>query len=265
MKNVLKIEWLKTRNTLIRPIVFFTPILIALVQIIAISRRRYLNAEKDIFLIRTIFFEVYIPLIVSFISSYMVGYEEFYGNINGLLSLKTKRTNIYLAKFIMVNLMLLFMIVLENIAFAMGLKVLNMKFSITFLLCSTVILFVGIIPLIAIHIFLSFICGMGLSILIGFIGMLISTLINNGLGEEIWYMIPWAIPLRIFMYLYLLVFNNNVKISQEQAEFVATHSHTNLFLIFSWKGFLAGILILSAFILVGIKWFNNWEGREISN
>jgi len=220
------------------------------------SRRTDFNTEKDIFLIRMIFIEIYIPLVVSFISSWIIGYEEYYGNMNILLNLKTNRTYVYLSKFIFTVLILNFIIFLENFVFIIDLNILKKEFSITFIICSIVLLSLSIIPVIVIHIFLSFVFGSGISILIGFIGMLLSILTNNGLAENIWYMIPWVIPVRMYIYLYLLMFNKGIIIKQ---------SNIYLFLVFSWKGLLVNFLVLLVFTLAGIKWFNSFEGQKTFN
>lgn len=74
MINMLKAEWRKVKRTLLRELLISIPIVfsfLAFWQLTKVSLGS--DAIKKAFLIRGLFFKFFFPMLVSFISSYLVG------------------------------------------------------------------------------------------------------------------------------------------------------------------------------------------------
>lgn len=106
----------------------------------------------------------------------------------------------------------------------------------------------GILPLIALHLWISLAWGMGASISVGGSGILLSALMNTSLGDKIWYYIPWGWPVRLSI--------------------VSLHSlSSDKNLPYLFDEMIKGMISVAVFFIIlfigGTLWFHRWEGRKV--
>lgn len=126
-----------------------------------------------------------------------------------------------------------------------------------FFIAGVLLLLVGILPLIAIHLWISFVYGIGASIGMGIIGLLMTTMIGGSeLGNSIWQFVPWALPIRL------------VKAIGPYLEFSANMAKPPQLISSGWATtqLLSGIISVIIYLIImlgcGIVWFYRWEGRK---
>lgn len=111
---------------------------------------------------------------------------------------------------------------------------------------------IGTLPILAIHLWVSFLWGMGASIGLDICGILMAVLIGTtGLGVKIGRIIPWSYPVKMAMFpvAYSLLPSTMIVGSTMQLILELALSIT-FFVIF---------------LLGGIIWFHKWEGKKVVN
>ncbi|EAF6627313.1 MULTISPECIES: lantibiotic immunity ABC transporter MutG family permease subunit [Enterococcus] len=261
MIGLISSEWLKTKRTMVRWITFFLPVLFSglLVGYFALrgtSSDFQMEAFQTFFEAWTIFI---IPVGIGILSGYIIHEEELAGGFNGFLSAKLPRYKLYLGKFIPLSLILMTSTFLATIVFCIGMiiafpGVLNLWL---FFILAAILVVIGTLPLIAIHLWVSFAWGMGASIGVGIAGLLVAALTGGtGLGNSTWQFIPWAWPVRL------------AKNLSPYLEFTADMTTPPPLVSSGWavEQFLMGITSVGICLIVvlvsGIIWFNKWEGRK---
>ena len=261
MIRLILVEWLKTKRTAIRWITFLLPILISGCIIgYTVVHGRYNYFEMNIF---KTFFEALaifiVPPGVSILTAQVVYEEELAGGFNMFLSEKFPRYKLYLSKFCILNIILITVVFLTTAMFFIGTAVFLpeiLKIS-AFFIIGSVLTILGTLPIIAIHLWLSFSYGMGTSIGTGIIGLLTAAIIGGTeLGNNIWQFIPWALPIRL------------VKAIGPYLEFSADMINPPVLISSGWTvgQFLTGIISAGTYLAIaiigGIIWFNKWEGKR---
>ena len=132
------------------------------------------------------------PLLIGIISGIVIEQEEQAGNFQTLLCSTKSKCTTYLSKLIILLLLGSFSITLAVGVFALGFHVLPYLFY----LKAGVALIIGNIFLYILHVFISLQFGKGASAGLGVAGSLISALMLTGLGDYIWYFVPWAWSVR---------------------------------------------------------------------
>ncbi|WP_195268664.1 lantibiotic immunity ABC transporter MutG family permease subunit [Eubacterium sp. 1001713B170207_170306_E7] len=102
------------------------------------------------------------------------------------------------------------------------------------------------------HLWIGLRFGKGASISVGVAGSLVSALMLTGLGDGIWYFIPWAWGVRLSD---MAVLNAMTSPSPQGLMFIQNETAAG------WLAAGVATLLLLAFCLI---WFKRWEGRSAS-
>ena len=256
--RVLSAEWLKTKRSAIRGIVFFIPLLFDAVLIWYITPRG-VNDNTQLPAFR-IFFEAWtasvVPLGAGILSGFLIHQEELAGSFGGILSSKVRRNKLYLGKFIFSVILMTISTAIAVTVFAVGLKLI-LGFSIVWpiYLKSAILTIMATIPLLAICLWVSWAWGMGASIGISIGGLLLAALMATGLGDRVWQFIPWAWPVRLAE----LPGVPLVRAKLPPVDVLYMYRFINRQIA---MGLLASGICLAAVLIGGIIWFEHWEGRR---
>ncbi len=259
MINILRVEWIKTKRTMLREVLILSPFVFTLLDYWQLIKRPFDDEIiKNAFLIRGLFFKFFLPFLVSFICSYLVGYEKIYGN-NVYVNNRISKVKFFIGKILSSIIYISIIILVKDIIYFFTLKFLGIHFPCKILLISSVITFFGLLSIIILHVFISFRWGMGSSIVLGIVGTLLSSLVTAGLGHKVWFLIPWAIP--SVLNLNFIVFLKDVKVTDELTKLLTQYSPFEIYLSVSLKGLILSIIYAVMFLLIGLYWFNRWEGN----
>lgn len=255
MIKLLLSEWHKTKRTSVRWFTLCMPLVFSLFVVIYLSIRPNSSQEfvfEGFFTIWTVFI---IPIGVGVLSGLIVYEEESAGDFNGFLLTKISRTKLYLGKFVLMLLCLSICTFIAVLILCIGMDF-GMKgeiFTSVFVVAATFMV-VGTLPILAIHLWLSFAWGMGATIGVSIGGILMSALFGlTGLGTKIWPFIPWTLPIKLGM-LPGIYFSDAVQ----------NNSTMELLLNIKQTIIIGGGSVLSWLIIIligSIIWFNIWEGR----
>lgn len=115
----------------------------------------------------------------------------------------------------------------------------------------------GALTLCILHLWLAIAFGFGATAAIGGVGLLVSAILGGtALGDEIWWCIPWAWPLRLAWHPLLLQLN------------VASGLETGVVDSYLDQVQIAAGLAVASFVLLFLafgQWFSRWEGRQIND
>lgn len=255
MIKLLLSEWLKTKRTAVRWLTLCMPLVFSILTVIYLSIRPNSSQEfafEGFFTIWTVFV---IPLGVGVLSGLIVDEEELAGNFNGFLLTAISRTRLYLGKFLLMFLCASVCTFIAVLILCIGMNLVMEGEILTpvFVMAAIFIVF-GTLPILAIHLWLSFAWGMGASIGMSIGGILMSALFGlTGLGTKIWPFIPWTWPIKLGM-LPGICFSDTIQ-SDSMMELLQNIKRT---IIIGGGSVLFG----STIILIGsMIWFNIWEGR----
>lgn len=249
----LSSEWLRTKRTAVRWLIFFMP------MVIAICTLAYLTLRSDstqAFVFEgffTIWSGIINPLIVGVLTGFVVHEEELAGNFTGFLGIGISRTRLFLGKFLLLLSCMVICIFIAILILSSGMKLFipcgaDMKlFMLAALLTS-----VGTLPLLALHLWVSFAWGMGASIGISIGGLIMAILFGTtSLGADIWQFIPWTWPVKLGL------LPGTVFVEKTQNTITnAVNTGTT--------AFIATAIALSVLLPGGILWFSKWEGYRMS-
>lgn len=239
--NVMRADLLKLKNTPFVYIHILVPVIGALLILLYYSVSSWTIELKT-----AVFFQaiaISFPLLIGIISGIVTEQEEQAGKFTNILSIGKSKPLFYCSKLIILLLFSFISIILAIGLFGIAFR----HFSVFLYMKICFVLFSGNIFLYIFHLFLSFRFGKGASVIIGIVGMLITTLMVTGLGDTIWYFVPWAWAIR-FCDIFMLFELQSV----EPANFY--YQTIYCIAIFS-------VTIILTFIS-SILWFNNWEGKN---
>ena len=250
--RVLSSEWLKTKRTPVRWITFFMPVIFSLCIISYLKIRSGISTEFIYEAFFTIWTGVIMPVGVGLLSGFLVHEEEMAGNFNRFLNVGVSKTRLYIGKFIFLALCLLICTLIATAILCVGMEVvLPNGGNLTLFFTASLLETIGLFPLLAIHLWISFLWGMGVSIGVGMCGILMATLIGaTSLGEKIWMLCPWAWSVKMSMFPIIYSFSPSAIISQAFARFFIE--------------IILSVITFALFLLLGITWFYRWEGRKVS-
>lgn len=257
--KILSSEWIKTKRTPIRWLIFLVPVIFAAL-LIGYYSIRAISADIQISIFQ-VFFEVWtamvIPLGAGLISGLMIHQEELAGSFNGFLGCKLPRHDLYLGKFAILALSSTGSILIATLSLVVGFSVI-LKISIAWpiFIAAAIMAIIGTIPLLAFHLWISFAWGMGASIGIGGAGLLIAALMGTTLGDKVWQFVPWAWPIRLSMLpgAYLLYKPG----MDYPPEVISSGFVINQAII----GFVPAAVFFAVMLFGGLVWFKRWEGRK---
>lgn len=259
MMKILYAEWLKTKRTAVRMLIFCMPVVYAAL-IIGYAALRGFDKNTQILVFHT-FFEAWtafvIPLTTGILSGFTVQQEAFAGNFIGLLSSKVCRYELYLAKLILLVLCVTASTLMATIVLGVGLSIFSgISLSWPIFIAASILAVIGTIPLLALHLWASFRWGMGASIGISIGGLLMAALMGaTSLGDRIWQLIPWAWPVRLAILPgAYLQFMEDMKFPPEV---ISSGFVLNQLAI----GLVSATLCFAVSLIGALIWFNKWEGR----
>lgn len=249
--KILSSEWLRTKRTAIRWLTFCMPIVFASLVI------GYMALRKDVTeaFIYEAFFTVWtgliIPLGVGCLAGFIVHEEELAGNFSGFLSSGLPRSHVYMGKFIIIVFCTMICTLIAAIILSGGMYLLMPAAeNMTVFIAAAFLASFGTLPIIAIHLWISFAWGMGASIGISFGGLLMAVLFGaTSLGDKVWFLVPWTWPVKLGLLPGYTLINSSAQIIRDL-------SHTLLINV------SLTIIGLCVFLIGGIFWFRKWEGRK---
>lgn len=255
MIGVLSSEWLKTKRTAIRWITFFIPVVIALCVVFYLIARPEVTYKFVFEGYFTVWTAIIIPVGVSLLSGFIIHEEELAGEFNGFLNTGVSRIKLYLGKFFILIFCIAVSTFISSLIICVGMNiVIPDEVNISLFMMASLLAVIGTLPILAIHLWVSFSWGMGASIGISMGGILMAALIGGtSLGNKIWMFVPWAWPVKMSMFpsIYLQTFSSTSIYPRAESQLIGALNLTGI-----------GLVI---FLIGGILWFNRWEGRACND
>ncbi|MEG2441403.1 MAG: lantibiotic immunity ABC transporter MutG family permease subunit [Acetivibrio sp.] len=186
------------------------------------------------------------PILIGIITSILAETEEKAGEFQMLLTTEKGKYIPHISKLISLILFGFASAFLALAGFGIGfMRIGYTTFSLLFYVKTAVLLVLSVIPLYVLEYMVSFLFGKGFGIGIGIVGGLLSALLLTGLGDEIWWYLPWGIAARF-----------------SEGLLRSSLSNTKFF---QYKGIMESTMCIFLFSLIFmvllILIFNKWEGR----
>lgn len=238
--RLLRSDWLKLRRTPPRWAILLTPAAYALLLLWYFSTYRVTPELAD--KIYTAFFEVwtsFMPLAAGLISGLYCLQEEQAGRFSGVLGLPASRPLIYTNKLGMLVAIHACSLLLSVTILALGMKYgLHMdQINANLFYRGALLAAIGSLPLLALHLWISFAFGLGASAGIGGAGLLLAAIVGaTSIGDSLWPVVLWAWPVRLTM-------------SPMDPAVLAA-------------GLPPALLLFAVLAVGGSVWFRRWEGRK---
>ena len=215
----------------------------------------FYNREHDPYQLYRTYFEaiaIALPLLIGIVCGMTASLEEQAGRFQVLLGGTAPKLTAYLSKVTLLLIMNICALFLATGLYLLGLKVFFHVPNLTYALFfeAGAWLAAGSVTLYFIYFLISCTFGMGASVLIGGAGLLMTALMNTGLGDVIWKYNPWAWGIRLTGY-------------KGIDRFVQIDSSLRSVLDGEIKqgAFIMVFAIIAVFAL-SIVWFIRWEGRK---
>lgn len=256
-------EWQKSKHHPIRWLLFLMPVLYGAFLIFYLTGNQ--NIARESVAVFQLFIETWcvlvFPLFIGTVSASMVQEEEKAGHFVGFLSHPSSRSHLIIGKVFTLFIVSFLSLCLAFVTyFVMAQVFLKLSLAWPIYLLSMVLIILSSIPLIILHIWLSFAYGVGASIGLSIFGVLNAALIGaTSLGEKVWFIDLWAIPVRLSKAVYpYLQFTRDML--QPPVEITSGMIHYTVF-----TGLLATIILSIGLGLGSIFWFNRWEGKPAND
>ncbi|WP_307893243.1 lantibiotic immunity ABC transporter MutG family permease subunit [Bacillus swezeyi] len=195
---------------------------------------------------------VALPLLIGIVCGMAASLEEQAGKFQVLLGGTSPKLAAYLSKMTLLIVMNICAIYLAIGLYLFGLRFLfhvpNLPYSL--FVEGGAWLAAGSVALYFIYFFISCAFGMGASVLIGGAGLLMTALMNTGLGDAVWKYNPWAWGIRLAEY------KGAEQFSQFDAFLLSLlHQEIN-------RGALIMVFAIITLFIVSMIWFIRWEGKK---
>jgi lantibiotic protection ABC transporter MutG family permease subunit len=255
MIKILSSEWLRTKRTAVRWLTFCMPVVFSLCADTYLATRSGSTqkfAFEGFFTLWTVFI---IPVGVGVLAGFIVHEEELAGNINGFLCTGLSRTRLYLGKFLLLFFCLTVCTFIATVILCIGMNIaVPAGAAIWLFMGAAALIVVETLPLLAIHLWVSFAWGIGASIGISMGGLLMAALLGlTRLGSKVWPLVPWTWPVKLGM----LPGTYFLKEAGIPVEEISTNMMQTATI-----GLCAVAIGLIVFLTGGIAWFTIWEGRK---
>lgn len=252
MRMLLWAEWLKTKRSALRWLVLFLPVLMGLVLTWYVAGRPWIDGSSAFSGFFSCWAALALPFLASIIAGQLAAEEEGAGSFMGLLLSAKPRVQLYLSKLLALFAALAVATFLATAVFCGGLWLGGYDNTLLgFYAEAALVSWLAVLPLAALHLWLAFAAGLGVSVGVGIGGVLVAAMIGGTLlGDGIWPFVPWAWPLRLAM------LHSILQASQLDAAQLARLSAQS-----DWACILAalgGIVVTAA----SVWWFSRWEGRH---
>lgn len=252
MRMLLWAEWLKTKRSALRWLVLFLPVLMGLVLTWYVAGRLWIDGSSAFSGFFSCWAALALPFLASIIAGQLAAEEEGAGSFMGLLLSAKPRVQLYLSKLLALFVALAVATFLVTAVFCGGLWLGGYDNTLLgFYAEAALVSWLAVLPLAALHLWLAFAAGLGVSVGVGIGGVLVAALIGGTLlGDGIWPFVPWAWPLRLAMLPSIL---QSSQLNAAQLVRLSAQS--------DWACILAalgGIVVTAA----SVWWFSRWEGRH---
>ncbi|MGA9174105.1 MAG: lantibiotic immunity ABC transporter MutG family permease subunit [Thermoactinomyces sp.] len=258
--RILASDWLKTKRSPGRRMIFIIPVLTAVLFIWYFSK---LPLSHDLqFKIYQAFFEFWTALVIpvgaGVLAGVLVQQEEFAGSFIGLLGSPYPRTSHYLGKLLILILQTSVSSLLAVLILLGGLKLFfGIDVSWKLFLLAVIMAEAGTLPLLALHLWIGMALGFGVTVGIGGGGVLLAALVGaTSLGNTIWQYVPWAWPVRLSL---------SPGLFFPGIDFPASMTPLTLFWHQTLKAVVPSTMLFVFLVAGGCIWFNKWEGRKIQD
>jgi lantibiotic protection ABC transporter MutG family permease subunit len=252
--KILAMEWLKTKRTPLRLIAWVTPLLASPALLWYVGQRT-VTAETPFWIYQVVFQcwgAVVVPVGASLLPGLLAYEEETSGHFFGLLQSRIPRKKLYLGKLGMAFILAMASTLLFIGLFLGGMALwLNVPIPWLAYLVGTMVLLVATLPLLALYLWVSFAWGLGAALGLGGCGLLLAALMVTGLGEGVWFLIPWAWPPRLAG---LVGFWLSPLGGSLPTGFILTEIS---------KGLFPALGVFLGLTNFGTRWFARWEGRAM--
>lgn len=241
-KNYLKADLYKFIKSKIVISHFLIPVIGLILMLAYFTLSSWSQSEKISAYIQVI--SMAFPLIISIVVN-MVYEQEEDAAFQSFLSNPSKRYIPHISKLFL----LLILGLTSTLISILGFEILFNKeiFSIMFYLKLAMIMFISNIPLYMLQYLVVFNFGKGASMGIGIIGSLVTALMITGIGEGLWFILPWGYSIRLSSYYFQYKITNNLNWILE-------------------SDFKLGVISLIAMILIEITtiiiFSSQWEGKK---
>lgn len=254
--RLLVSEWIRTKRTAIRWLTFFMPIVVAVCAVVYLASRTGSTQEFAFEGFYSIWTAFIIPVGVGILAGYIVHEEELAGNFSGFLGSGLSRAKLYLGKFLLLTFCSIICTFIAAFILYLGLNFIVLEnASAAIFLGAAALTVIGTLPLLAIHLWISFAWGMGASIGMSFGGILMAVIFGTtSLGEHLWMFIPWTWPVKLGMLPGTYFIKGSSMLSS--SEIIANATQT------ASLGLVVTVVALTLFLLGGIIYFRNWENKK---
>lgn len=201
LAGLLAVEWVKLRRTPVKWLVFGLPVLFASLLVWYYSGRAVKPGTAAA--VFEVFFETVtalaLPVAVGLLAGLIVYQEEQAGGFSGFLGCRVSRSKLYMSKLLLLCGFAAAGLMLATGCLGIGLHVFTGipvnwgVFGIA--ACMT---FAAALPMLALHLWISFAWGMGTSVAVGGGGLLIAALMATSLGDKMWKYVLWGWPVHLF-------------------------------------------------------------------
>ncbi|AVD36212.1 lantibiotic immunity ABC transporter MutG family permease subunit [Clostridioides difficile] len=256
MIKLLSSEWLRAKRTAVQGLTLYMPIIFSLCVVAYLTIKSGSTQEfafEGFFTIWTVFI---IPIGVGILAGFIVQEEELAGNFNGFLCVGISRVRLYLGKFLFLLFCLTICTFIATLILCIGMNIAVPSGATIWLFLSAAgLVVIGTLPLLAIHLWVSFAWGMGASIGISIGGILMAAILGlTSVGAKVWAFVPWTWPVKLGMLPGTYFIKEAGTISTEVFYSKMMQSATVVFIVVA-----IGLII---FLIGGVIWFKIWEGRK---
>lgn len=256
MWMLLTSEWLKTKRTAIRWFTFCMPVVFSSCAAVYLSVRSGFTQEfafEGFFTLWTVFI---IPVGAGVLSGAVVHSEELAGDFNGFLATGIPRARLYLGKFLILLFCLSACTLIAVLTFCAGMNIASPgHVSPGLFIAAAALSVAGSLPLLALHLWVSFLWGMGASVGMSICGLLMAALLGlTRLGLAAWPLVPWTWPVKLGMLPGACFLKDGG--TMPSSAVISGMARTGA------AGLAAVSAGLTLSLIGGIIWFNIWEGRK---
>lgn len=244
-KNYLNADLYKFLKSKISISHFLIPIIGLILMLAYFTLSSWSEIEKVSAYIQVI--SMAFPLIISIVITMAYEQEEEAG-FQYFLSVPNKRYIPHISKLFLLFLFGIVATMISILGFGILFNFIDKdKFSIIFYFILAVIMFISNIPLYMLQYLVVFYFGKGASICIGIVGSLVAALMITGIGDGLWFILPWGYAIRLSSYFFQYVITNKL----------------NLILQSEVKLAIISLITFTAIsITILIIFSRYWEGRK---
>jgi len=252
--RLLRSDWLKLK----RSVLFWTAVWIPAGYALLLTAYFASSPDSPELAIRSyrVFIEgwsVLLPMILGVWSGLIGAQEEQAGQFAAMLGTGASRPLIYIGKWSMLAFMTIAGTFLSAAVFLLGsARFTNMKSEMLGLYLGGVgSICLGVLFLVAVHLFLSFAAGLGATIGIGAAGSLMAAIVGSSvIGDAIWKWVPWAWGPRMSQMVGIWM---TVPDTEPYVSFIRSQW---------WEGAAISVAATALAVIGSLFWFQRWEGRK---